>query len=397
MFAARDADTAGMDTKTPQALKPIEIFKAGSFIASNGQKYTFTQAQVLELAQTYKPEFSDAPFVVGHPKMTSPRFGHAGKLFINDAGVLCAEPADVVPEFADAVNAKHYPKVSASIFLPNAPGNPTPGKHYLRHVGFLGGTAPAVKGLKTVEFAGSAEGIAEFGYEDRLIVRMFRNLRDWMVETVGLEKADAVLPGWNIESLEENVTREEIASQANNGGTFAASFSAPTTEEEELNTAAQQQELATREAALKTDRAALDARAADLDKLEAAARKTGHADFCEALCTEGKLLPAQKASVVEIMSQLDAVNQVADFAQGDANHGKTGAELFKAYLSAQPKQVEFKRVAPAAGELSDTVDFAMPPGASADAESMALLGKAREYQKSHPDVDIVAAAKAVSQ
>lgn len=378
-----------MDTNTAKALKPIEIFRAGSFIASNGQKYTFTPAQVLELAETYKPEFSDAPFVVGHPKMTSPRFGHAGKVFVNAAGVLCAEPADVVPEFAEAVNAGHYPKVSASIFLPNAPGNPTPGKHYLRHVGFLGGVAPAVKGLKTVEFAGSDVGVADFGYEDRLVVRMFRNIRDWMVETVGMEKAEAILPSWNIDSLEESVTREEVEQQTKMGDCLAQ-FSESTNQEDVLKIEEQQAALTAREAGL-------NQRAAALEKLEATAKKTAHADFAEGLCTEGKLLPGQKASVVEIMSQLDVANQVADFAQGDENHGKTGADLFKAFLSAQPKQVEFKRIAPAAGDQTGSVDFAMPPGAEVDAEGLVLLGKAREYQKAHPEVDIVTAAKAVSQ
>jgi hypothetical protein len=380
-----------MDTTQPKALKPIEIFKPGSFVAMNGQTYKFTADNVKELAETYNPEFADAPFVVGHPKVTSARYGHAGKLFVNEAGVLCAEPGHVVPEFAEAVNAGHFPKVSASIYLPDAPGNPTPGKHYLRHIGFLGGQAPSVKGLKSVEFAGSDEGIADFAYEDRLVVRLFRRMRDWIVAKEGAEKAQEVIPDYDLEYLTENAVREEVQS-----ANAVPGFSSPNNhQEDDLSTA--QQQLAEREAALVTEKQQLDQRAAALSQQESKLKKQGFAEFAEGLCTEGKLLPVQKASVVEILVQLDTANQVADFAQGDENHGKTGADLFKAFLSAQPKQVTFGRVSPVEGDAAGVADFAMPPGAEVDPAQMELLAKAREYQRAHPDVDIVTAAKAVSQ
>jgi hypothetical protein len=373
-----------MDTSQPKALKPIEIFKPGSFTAMNGQTYKFTSDQVRELAETYNPEFADAPFVVGHPKLTSPRFGHAAKLFVNDAGVLCAEGADVVPEFAEAVNAKHYPKVSASIYLPDAPGNPTPGKHYLRHIGFLGGTAPAVKGLKSVEFAGTEEGIADFAYEDRIVVRILRRLRDWLVTKEGAETAQEVISDYDLDYLAESAVREEIKDEQAHPG-----FSSPNPpQEEELNIAEQQKALASREAAL-------NARAAELAAREAALKKGGHADFAESLIQEGKLLPGQKSSVVEILSQLDAANQVADFAQGDENHGKTGAQLFQAFLQAQPKQVEFNRVSQHGGRADAAVDFAAPEGMQVDAEGLDTLAKANAYIKDHPGTDFIDAVKAV--
>src|SRR5450830_783432 len=105
-----------MDTKTPQALKPIEIFKPGSYVAANGTKHTFTAPQLRAMVDAYNPDFSDAPLVVGHPKTNDPRYGRAASLFINTAGVVCAMPDEVCPEFAEAVNAKHYKNVSASIY-----------------------------------------------------------------------------------------------------------------------------------------------------------------------------------------------------------------------------------------------------------------------------------------
>jgi len=381
-----------MDTNTPKPLKSIEIFRPGTFTAANGQRYSFSPAQVKEMAETYNPAFSDAPFVVGHPKMTSPRFGRAGSLFVNDAGVLCAEPADVVPEFAAAVNARQYPKVSASIFLPGAPGNPTPGKHYLRHVGFLGGVAPAVKGLEMVEFASSQEGIVDFSYEDRAMVGLFRSMRDWLIETLGLEKAQQIIPDYTLSSLEASVTLSD-AEDSIEGITPAFSDPNQPTEAE----LSQQEALLAQEKKNQEVAEGLTARELALAEKEAKIGEAAIANFAEVLCTEGKLLPAQAPQIVEIMKQLESVNLVADFAAGDENHGKTGAELFKAFLSAQPKMVEFARISKP-GDAADTatVDFASPPGAEVDQEGLLLLGRAQQYQRENPGVDIVAAAKAVS-
>lgn len=372
-----------MDTKT---IKPIEIFKPGSFTAMNGQKHTFTAAQVKELADTYNPEFADAPLVVGHPKLTSPRFGRAGRLFVNEAGVLCAEPADVVPEFAEAVNAKQYPKVSASIYLPDAPGNPTPGKHYLRHIGFLGGAAPAVKGLKSVEFSADTAGVVDFSYDDRVVVSLFRRLRDWIVTKDGAETAQQILPDYQLDYLTEDAIRDELRDPD-------PSFSNPPHTEDDLNT---QEALAAREAALAQREQDLANRQAAIAAQEAAAKRSGHADFAEQLVVSGQLLPVQKESVVAILAQLDEANLVADFAEGHENHGKTGAELFKAFLSAQPKQVEFRRVSPTGKESGGTAEFAAPPGYDVDPEGLAVMQKAQAYIQEHPGTDFIAAVKAVS-
>ena len=382
-----------MDTKTPgsSGMKPIEIFRPGTFTATNGVKYVFTPAQVQELADTYKPDFADAPLVVGHPKLTSPRYGHAGKLFVNSAGVLCADAADVVPEFAAAVAAKLYTNVSASIYMPDAPGNPTPGKHYLRHIGFLGGAAPAVKGLKSVEFSADQTGVADFGYEDRQIAQLFRNLREWFISTVGLDKADQVLPSYQLDSITEAAITDDLDDQ-----TPIPAFSNPNPPTEaELS---QQRDLDAQSAALLKQKTDLDARASIIAAQETTIKKAGHADFAEALCVSGQLLPAQKASVVEILTQLDGIGQVADFAVGDANHGKTGAALFKEFLTTQPKQVEFKRVSQAAGAGTGTgtADFAAPTGEVVDQEGLETLGKAQAYMADHPGTDFMTAVKAVS-
>ncbi|MBN0401429.1 peptidase, partial [Pseudomonas aeruginosa] len=111
----------------------------------------FTEAILQEIAATYDPALSEAPLVIGHPKLNAPAYGWAKGLEVRE-GMLYAEPHQVVPEFAEAANRKMYKKRSASVYLPDSPGNPVPGKHYLRHIGFLGAVPPAIKGIPDAPF-----------------------------------------------------------------------------------------------------------------------------------------------------------------------------------------------------------------------------------------------------
>ncbi|HGP0281935.1 TPA: peptidase, partial [Pseudomonas aeruginosa] len=130
--------------KKPTATLPI--LPAGRHVALDGRPVEFTEAILQEIAATYDPALSEAPLVIGHPKLNAPAYGWAKGLEVRE-GMLYAEPHQVVPEFAEAANRKMYKKRSASVYLPDSPGNPVPGKHYLRHIGFLGAVPPAIKGI----------------------------------------------------------------------------------------------------------------------------------------------------------------------------------------------------------------------------------------------------------
>lgn len=89
------------------------------------------------------------------------------------------------------VRAGRYKKLSASLYAPDSPANPSPGAWYLRHVGFLGAQPPAIKGLAPVNFAaGDEEGTVtvefseEMGFISRL-VGLLRGVRDYITERDG--------------------------------------------------------------------------------------------------------------------------------------------------------------------------------------------------------------------
>ncbi|CAM5383580.1 hypothetical protein [Rhodanobacter lindaniclasticus] len=131
----------------------IEIFRAGKHVALDGRELEFSAADLAQIADSYDPALSEAPMVVGHPKLDAPAYGWAKSLRA-EGDLLLAEPHQVDAQFAALFNAGRYKKRSASIFLPDTPGNPTPGKMYLRHIGFLGAVPPAVTGLRDAQFAG---------------------------------------------------------------------------------------------------------------------------------------------------------------------------------------------------------------------------------------------------
>lgn len=145
------------DRSLSKPAKAIRIFRAGDFVSAEGTEVSFTAADLAAIAAAYDPASDPAPLVVGHPRMDDPAYGWVGRLEVQ-GDVLVAHPDQVEPGFAETVNAGRYRKISAQFYPPDHSGNPAPGQYYLKHVGFLGAHAPAVKGLGTVSLGAGDVG-----------------------------------------------------------------------------------------------------------------------------------------------------------------------------------------------------------------------------------------------
>lgn len=186
---------------------PIEVFRAGNFTDMTGSVQNISEEALGQIAGNYDRDLSPAPVVIGHPQTDMPAFGWIETLYV-ERGVLKATLEDTVSEFADAVKAGRYKKVSISLFLPSSSANPKPGTLYLKHVGFLGAAAPAVPGLKPVKFAGGdADSLpfyqgefaaADFAADDELS-RLRRAVREQEVERLISE--GRVLPAFKAEVI----------------------------------------------------------------------------------------------------------------------------------------------------------------------------------------------------
>ena len=146
--------------------RAIEVFKPGRHTASNGKTINFTLRDLQQIVSSYDPSKHEAPLVVGHPKHDAPAYGWTKALRINARDRLEVVPQQLDPQFAELVRKGSYKKRSISVYEPDNPQNPVPGVYYLRHVGFLGAQAPAVKGLREVEFAASGGLTFEFAASD---------------------------------------------------------------------------------------------------------------------------------------------------------------------------------------------------------------------------------------
>lgn len=371
--------------------KPLQIFKPGRHTAMSGAVLAFSESDLAASAAAYDPARFEAPIVVGHPKLDAPAYGWVKSLAFAQGG-LDAEPQQVDPAFAEMVSAGRFKKISAAFFSPESPNNPVPGVYYLRHVGFLGAQAPAVKGLRDPGFAENEVGIVEFSeWDDVTNAGLWRSLRDWVIGKFGQEEADKVIPGYQVQQLEQ-AAQQEVAEAAAEDPSPAPAFSEASIHQETVVTPEQK-------AALEAENAQLKNKLADAEAANKAARLKQIDDqntaFAEGLIAEGKLLPADRAAVVATMNLF--ASDSLQFADGDEQ--KPLLPAFKSFLEAMPKRVEFSEVAVSGkvpGAVDNSVEFAAPAGHSVDGDRQALHRKALAYQAEHAGVDYVAAVKAVS-
>lgn len=136
--------------------KTINIFRTGRHTTKGGQALTFSETDLKKSAIVYSPTVHLAPLVLGHPATDAPAYGQV--LGLKLQGNLLYADVDASDELVGLVRSGSYLRVSAAFYDTQAPNNPTPGAYYLRHVGFLGATPPAVKGLEPPSFAASREG-----------------------------------------------------------------------------------------------------------------------------------------------------------------------------------------------------------------------------------------------
>ena len=336
----------------------IPVFKPGTHTAVDGRTITFTLENCIDLAESYDPNLSEAPAVIGHPKLTAPAYAWAKSFEVKD-GLVYAKLDQINPEFAEAYNAGSYKKRSLSIYLPDSPGNPKPGHYYARHIGFLGAAAPAIKGLPDASFAESdgEQGAAEFSMADEEfdenLISILSNLRDLLIEKEGIDSADLFLPQWRLESLRAISDRKQEEKEKM-PQPLDASFA-----EQQAAIDAKNAELAKREQAL-------------LEK-EQTNKRAEFAAFADELVKDGKLLPTHKTTIVEVFMSLG--NEPISFAEGNTTVNSSPSDLIKKVLSERPAFMNFAEKS-AAEDEENTVDIQDPK---------AIAEAAAQYQKEQAD------------
>ena len=361
----------------------LEIFKAGTHTAMNGETLTFSDADIEAIVEAYDPDVYPAPIVVGHPQTDAPAYGWIQSLNTTDDHKIEAAPEQVDAAFAELVEAGRYKKISASFFGPDVAGNPVPGTYYLKHVGFLGATAPAVKGLKTVANFAQADGVYEFADWDQMnIANLFRRMREFIIDKFSVEDADQVIPPYEINSLTIN------AAQDDDRGGHKPYFSEPENHGETSMTPEEQAEmdaLKAKVSKLEDEAKSKDAQIANFAEAEAKAKDdamhASNVSFAEGLINEGKLAPADKDEAVAMMDTLGKQQGDVEFGEGDGKTSKSPLQVYKDQLNGKKPVVSFgEHVKP---EASGTASFASPEGFTVDSAGLELHNKALTFAEAN--------------
>lgn len=308
----------------------FEIFKTGSHTSDKGVSKEYTLDDLNFIADSYKPSEDEAPIVIGHPQDNAPAFGWINSLSVSVDGKLIADAPDdkLHPEFLSALKEGRYKKRSISL---------TPeGK--LRHVGFLGGAKPAVKGLSDIQFSSQSSEVYEFDSD---------NLAQ--AETITPEPQPDIMPDkFSTLSQELNQLKESINSIQQN---FTESVSTKTI---------------------------IDNLSSQVNSIQAKLSNSDFESLLDSKVSEGTLTPAIKEKVLAVSAFAQSQNFSDEFSpakfQSDFN------KHLIALVNSFPKIIYYENFAEKPEDDSSVRDDSFI-GMEIDSESKQLHNKALALMK----------------
>jgi len=316
----------------------VEVFRSGEHTSSNGVKRTWTNEELDQMVANHSAATA-APIVVGHPTHNDPAYGWIDELK-RDGDSLQAKFRDVNPAFATGVEDGAYRKRSVRIY--KTPDNTMA----IEHVGFLGARRPAIP-LDAMNYSSAdAEETYDFEadwYTPNVFARVMRRMREFLIGEHGLDKADQVLPEYEIDSMKDhadallNPSEETPSSFSSDNHNQGGADVPPEFTQADIDAAEQRG----RNAA-KSDFSVSEELLQQ--QLDSERRQRLTTDFT-AFVDGSNLTPAQAEGAVDFMLQLsDAEDTQFEFSAGEGDKSqhikKTPLQWFKDFAAAVPKQVD---------------------------------------------------------
>lgn len=267
-------------------MKFCNILKVGKFTDSKGNECDFTTEKLDKIVQNFQNVHKDVPVCVGHPKTNTPAYGWLEDVKRVGNDLYCSFK-NVQEEFKEAVNKGLFKNRSISLDK----------DLNIRHIAFLGGQAPAVKGLEAFCFEDDENAVdiefSDFADKETLDLLFGKNEKT--------AKAD------EIEDIRQKLA-DEMAKNA------------------EL--------------------------VKQIENQKAEAKMKEFADFAESAVVKGNILPKHKESVINILLSADKFGSFnfADSGEIDAVQG------VKNFIS-ELKILDFKSDFSDADEITDLSDY----------------------------------------
>lgn len=252
-------------------MKLCQIFSAGKHTDSKGNTKEWTTEDLDKIVYQFENVHKNAPICVGHPQTNSPAYGWLDNVKRIGNGLYCTFK-DVQDEFKTAVNKGLFKNRSISLDK----------DLNIRHLAFLGGQAPAVKGLEQFCFESQEnDTVVEFSdYED-----------------ISIE--DDIQKKERNEKLETEELKEQLKAK-----------------DEEI-------------AKLKRE----------ADEQKQAQKIKEFEDFADNAIANGNILPKHKESIVNILNACDTAGTF-----NFADEEKSGVEVVKDFIS-ELKMMNFQDIA----------------------------------------------------
>ena len=369
----------------------VEAFRTGTHTDASGNTATWTDKDVKEIAEKGNAQLKDkpVPVVIGHPDDTAPAYGWVEKFKVV-GGKVRAKLNQLNESFVNGLKSGSYKGRSISLYDDNR----------VRHLGFLGGSQPAIEGLQPLKFEEAQktriydfnEEIQMADYTEKDINFLYKLLNRFgfdIQKSKETPMADKVVTPTPTPAFAETSGKVESIKDAEAGGQSAAPASAndaalkakeekdpgpeavakietakaksAESEEQTENAdlmnkmAALMSRIETLEAALAKNHSEAEttiAKAtietteakAKVEELKAEIVEQSVNQFVESLVTEGKLRPADKEMTLMALNAQIVLDNTPVYNMSenkDETPKVSRLEQYKAKLTAMPKIVEF--------------------------------------------------------
>jgi len=325
----------------------MEVFKCGHQTDSAGNTKKWTENDLDKIVSQF--EKGDAvPATIGHPESdTAPAFAWFKKVF-RKGDTLVAEMSDVVDEFGTMLKNKMFKNRSIAL-RPDMS---------LRHIAFLGASAPAVKGLADFAFSATDEFTAfDFAETEADESKLKKVIKD-IVKHLFNEKLTEDQEMATVEELEKKVSSLE-GTIAENEANFA---------EKEASHEAEKKEFSEKLTA-ETKRA--DDADAKITEASETAKTKEFSDFVDEQIEAGRILPAHKDGYIKTLKGLNDSEEM-EFSENGETKKLTALDIFKNQLSSGEKKIDFGE------QIKD--------GATKTGAGDQLAAKTVEIEKANPNM-----------
>jgi hypothetical protein len=304
--------------------KWIHVFKSGIHTPMNGDAKTFTESDIDQIVTKYNEQSDhEAPLVIGHPKVDDPAYGWIKRLkrVGQDMFAFVETVSDKIDQ---AIASGMFRKVSIALYADGL----------LRHVGLLGATPPAVKGLAPVEFATDKEFIE---FTRQMQEEKDKDIRQVLADFFSSLFSDTQ-PRKNNQKQEDTMDSEQLkAMLAEQSAAMTQAFSdmIKPINAEITGIKETQAKIAADQAAQKVE---FDKRFSE-SRHESGLRS--FTAFCDDLIKQGKVLAGERDGLIEEFSDLQKAEGGMQFAQGEKTLTAKLMERLSARPAATPSRTAF--------------------------------------------------------